>query len=652
MVTDLCNRETREVQLEALFHDAGETYVGDWIRPLATVMEPKLTDLRKRIQATCYQAAGLTIAPSETAPAMAEADELMQRFELQVTDVGVIDGRGDFGKVLNIWFEGIKELRDYEVNNLVLVLDGTRFLFRNADAGGYQLRQWQNTSLNWSLGQMVDVQILDEPGAREQQVLPPLTASFENLPASHDGSSPFTFRLSFSAEVTIEPASMRDHALLVSDGTVTGASRVDGRKDLWEFTVQPAGNGAVSILVPFDRACTETGALCTADGRKLSTGVPAQVVPGPTQNQQQAVALTGSFEDVPAEHDGSSEFTMRVRFSEALAAGSARGRVGRTLSATGGAVQRVRRVDQRRDLFEIRIQPSGHGAVTVSLPSSASCDIPDALCTADGRPLSNALSVLVQGPPSLSVADAEVEEGPNASLAFVVTLGRAASGTVTVGYATADGSATAGSDYTATSGTLSFAAGVTEKTVSVPVIDDSHDEGDETLTLTLSNASGAWIEDGSATGTIENHDPLPSAFIARFGRATAEQVVQHVEERMTAPRERGFRARFAGRGSGPAWSGTSRSASCRGSGSRWARARWAVIRPARALWGAPRWARPRWVRTCPVTESAHRAWRAGFRRRAPARSRCRGANHRPGTAAASSARSCRAPACSPTRSSS
>ena len=48
--------------------------------------------------------------------------------------------------------------------------------------------------------------------------------------------------------------------------------------------------------------------------------------------------------------------------------------------------------------------------------------------------------------------------------------------------------ATAGSDYTATSGTLSFAAGETEKTVSVPVIDDSHDEGDETLSL--SNASG------------------------------------------------------------------------------------------------------------------------------------------------------------------
>ena len=158
---------------------------------------------------------------------------------LQVSDVGA-----DVGKVLNIWFEGTRELRDYEVNNLVLVLDGTRFPFRNADAGGYHLRQWQNTLLNWSRGQTVQVQILDEPGASSQQALPPLTASFENMPAEHDGSSPFTFRMSFSAEVTIEPAAMRDHALLVSGGTVTGASRVDGRKDLGEITVQPAGNGA------------------------------------------------------------------------------------------------------------------------------------------------------------------------------------------------------------------------------------------------------------------------------------------------------------------------------------------------------------------------------------------------------------------------
>ena len=83
IVAELCRSEREEVQLEALFHDAGETYVGDWIRPLATVMEPKLSNLRKQVQATCYKAAGLTTEPGDAAPATAEADELMQRFELQ-----------------------------------------------------------------------------------------------------------------------------------------------------------------------------------------------------------------------------------------------------------------------------------------------------------------------------------------------------------------------------------------------------------------------------------------------------------------------------------------------------------------------------------------------------------------------------------------
>ena len=118
---------------------------------------------------------------------------------------------------------------------------------------------------------------------------------------------------------------------------------------------------------------------------------------------------------------------------------------------------------------------------------------------------------------------------------------------MTVDYATADGTAAAGADYTATSGTLTFAAGETTKTVSVPILDDSHDEGEETFTLRLSNATGTRIGDGEATGTIENADLMPAALLARFGRATAEQVVTHIEERMAAPRERGFRARFAGR---------------------------------------------------------------------------------------------------------
>ena len=85
--------------------------------------------------------------------------------------------------------------------------------------------------------------------------------------------------------------------------------------------------------------------------------------------------------------------------------------------------------------------------------------------------------------------------------------------TQTVDYATSDGSATAGSDYTATSGTLTFTTGQTSKTIPVPLIDDALNEADETFTLTLSNATVA-LTDATATGTIFDDDPEPSVSIA------------------------------------------------------------------------------------------------------------------------------------------
>ena len=155
-------------------------------------------------------------------------------------------------------------------------------------------------------------------------------------------------------------------------------------------------------------------------------------------------------------------------------------------------------------------------------------------------------------PPELSVADARAEEGTDASLDFAVTLDPESTGEVTVDYATADGTATAGDDYTATSGTLTFAAGETSKTVSVPVLEDNHDEGSETLTLRLSNAQGATIADGEATGTIANSDAIPEAWLARFGRTVTGQVLDAVEARLAAPRQAGAEMSLAGQAL-PSW---------------------------------------------------------------------------------------------------
>ena len=401
-------------------------------------------------------------------------------------------------------------------------------------------------------------------GVSGQTEATPLTASFEDMPQSHDGSGAFTFRIAFSAEVTVSPQDMKDHALTVAGGTVTNATRVDGRSDLWELTVEPAGTGAVSILVPQNRACTETGALCTADGQMLTTA-PGHSVPGPApapQGQQAPPPLAAGFVSVPAEHDGQTEFWLELRFGAAVAQGS-QPRIRALLGVTGGSETRIRRKDGRLDHWRIRIEPSSHAAVTVTLSPSPACGAAGAVCTADGRTFTTALATQIQGPPGLSVADAEVQEGPNATLAFAVTLSRAPSGTVTADYATSDGTATAGSDYTATSGTLSFAAGETEKTVSVPVLDDAHDEGSETLSLSLSNPSGAYLEDGTATGTITNTDHMPQAWMARFGRTVADQVLDAVTERMQAPRAPGGALSLAGRQLGGAAAVTADAAAAR-----------------------------------------------------------------------------------------
>ena len=114
----------------------------------------------------------------------------------------------------------------------------------------------------------------------------------------------------------------------------------------------------------------------------------------------------------------------------------------------------------------------------------------------------------VANPSRLSVADAAATAGDDTALDFVVTLDRAATATVTVDYATADGTATAGEDYTATSGTLTFAAGETTKTVSVPITHDTVEDDGETLTLTLSNVSGADLDDAVGTGTIRTRNPI------------------------------------------------------------------------------------------------------------------------------------------------
>lgn len=109
----------------------------------------------------------------------------------------------------------------------------------------------------------------------------------------------------------------------------------------------------------------------------------------------------------------------------------------------------------------------------------------------------------------ISIADASLVEGNSgdAPMLFTVSIDAPApAGGVSVDFVTADGTATAGSDYVATSGTASIAEGDTSTTITVAIIGDELGEFDETFSVTLSNPTGAALNDASATGTILNDD--------------------------------------------------------------------------------------------------------------------------------------------------
>lgn len=140
------------------------------------------------------------------------------------------------------------------------------------------------------------------------------------------------------------------------------------------------------------------------------------------------------------------------------------------------------------------------------------------------------ITVTVTVTASLSIADISVVEGDAGQIlaTFTVTLSGVSGQTVTVDFATADNNAVAASDYTASTGTLTFAPGETTKSITVPILGDVLDETDESFFVNFSNATNASLLDGQAIGTITDDDATPSLSIndvavteGDFGTTTA-----------------------------------------------------------------------------------------------------------------------------------
>ena len=112
----------------------------------------------------------------------------------------------------------------------------------------------------------------------------PLTVRLKvSAPATHNGSSEFTFEIEFSEEFGISYATLRDHAFNVTGGSVEKAQRTDKPSNIpWRIEIKPQGTGDVTIELPATTDCDADGAICTGDGRKLSNSL-SFTVSGPGQ---------------------------------------------------------------------------------------------------------------------------------------------------------------------------------------------------------------------------------------------------------------------------------------------------------------------------------------------------------------------------------
>ena len=123
-----------------------------------------------------------------------------------------------------------------------------------------------------------------------------------------------------------------------------------------------------------------------------------------TEDGTATADLTAEFRDLPEAHDGESAFTFRIAFSEPLSWMNGRRLREDVVAVAGGRATKASRVNRRRDLWQLTVEPHSPADVTVTLAAGAACGTPTAVCTKDGQALSETISATVAGPPASAPA--------------------------------------------------------------------------------------------------------------------------------------------------------------------------------------------------------------------------------------------------------
>jgi hypothetical protein len=273
------------------------------------------------------------------------------------------------------------------------------------------------------------------------------------------------------------------------------------------------------VLVNGDTADETDAAFFVNLGRAVNATITRGQGLGRIQNDDAPPPTVSISDDsVPEGDSGSSIATITVLLSDPststvtvqYATSNGTATAGSDYTATSGTLTFT--PGQMRKLIPVSVsgdttsEPDETFTVTLFSPTNATLETAQATGTITTDDIAPAT-------PSVSIAGASLAEGNSgtANAGFTVTLSAASASTVSVQYATANGTATAGSDYTTTSGTLTFAPGQTSKPIPVPVIGDTTVEADETFTVTLSSPTNATLGTAQATGTITNDDSASAA---------------------------------------------------------------------------------------------------------------------------------------------
>ncbi len=278
--------------------------------------------------------------------------------------------------------------------------------------------------------------------------------------------------------------------------------------------VIPAGNTTGTITVNPTADATieadETVTLTLAAGTGYTVGVPNSATGTILNDDLPNLAIN----DVTANEGNAG--TTNFTFTVSLSAPAGPGGVSFNIATADGTA--TAGVDYVASSLTSQTIPAGSSTYTFTvLVNGDTLNEPSETFFVNVTGVANAVVVDGQGVgtivnddplPSLSIDDVTVVEGNTGTVnaVFTVTLSAVSGQTVSVNYATADGTATQPADYTSTSGTLTFTAGQTSRTITVPVIGETVPEANETFFVNLSGATNATIADNQGLGTITNDD--------------------------------------------------------------------------------------------------------------------------------------------------